>query len=706
MFHQLFNKLKTIEKATLVSAGCACVIGLFLFFSPLGDPLARLSFDVPFLFRPKIPTNDVIIVTMDESTYSDQELNAKYSYPDFDRSTHAEFLKKLKSDGARMVAFDLFFKKQTPEDEKFAAAITNHGNVVLGADLLKIASPDFLGHKLDEPARALRDLPGSRVGLVKVRWDSDGILREFPLERTNAPSFPVAAAEAVGLTARSLTPNQNRYVAYYGDQGTLVWNSYQFAYNSGPGYFKDKIVFIGGKPTIVTLGETTDFFSTPFSRWGGAPMPGVEVHATMFLNLLRHDWLTRLGTGTEFMVILAAGTLFGVVFSRMRPVPGLSWLAGFALVISILAIVLFWSKRVWFDWALVSGVQTTVAWASAALVYSRKLLREKQTIEKEKETILEEKKKLQRLIETIRSKGHSGGAGEEEGQAATTVADIKAMAPDGSELKIDNFVLLKRIGEGAYGEVWLTRSVTKALRAIKIVYRNKFDEQRPFEREFEGVRSFEPISLDHPGWVYILYVGKDAARGFFYYVMEPADDLITGAEIDPETYEPKTLGKLLVENGWLSVDECTSIGVHLADALAALHKAGLVHRDIKPSNIIFVKGLPKLADIGLVTPTREPMSIAGTEGFIPKDKPGTPLADIFALGRTLYQAATGCEPSRHPGLPTSLGKRTDGRELMRLMEIINKACAHFPEDRYQSAAELRDDLQKFQSSLRRRRSRS
>jgi serine/threonine protein kinase len=77
------------------------------------------------------------------------------------------------------------------------------------------------------------------------------------------------------------------------------------------------------------------------------------------------------------------------------------------------------------------------------------------------------------------------------------------------------------------------------------------------------------------------------------------------------------------------------LGLALAEALAHLHSHGLVHRDIKPSNLIFVNGRPKLADIGLVTDASDQCSIVGTEGYLPPDGPGTPAADVFALGKVL-----------------------------------------------------------------------
>ena len=74
-----------------------------------------------------------------------------------------------------------------------------------------------------------------------------------------------------------------------------------------------------------------------------------------------------------------------------------------------------------------------------------------------------------------------------------------------------------------------------------------------------------------------------------------------GGQINPENYTPRTLKSDLQFHGRLPFEECVRIGLALTTALEHLHGNGLVHRDVKPSNIIFVNGVPKLADIGLVT---------------------------------------------------------------------------------------------------------
>ncbi len=249
--------------------------------------------------------------------------------------------------------------------------------------------------------------------------------------------------------------------------------------------------------------------------------------------------------------------------------------------------------------------------------------------------------------------------------------------------------MLGVIGRGGYGEIWLARSLTGALRAVKVVHRETFESERAFNREFEGMSAFEPISRAHAGFVDILHVGRSVASGFFYYVMELADDQVSGAEIDVTRYAPKTLKAELGHT--LPADECLRLGLLLADALGALHREGLAHRDIKPSNIIFVQGDPKLADIGLVAASGQ-RSYVGTEGYVPPEGPGTPQADIYSLGKVLYEISMGKDRLDFPELSSNLDEREDKERLLQLNEVLLKACAHTPNRRYESAEEMRRDL--------------
>jgi len=166
---------------------------------------------------------------------------------------------------------------------------------------------------------------------------------------------------------------------------------------------------------------------------------------------------------------------------------------------------------------------------------------------------------------------------------------------------------------------------------------------------------------------------------------------------DPAGYEPRTLRSDLARLTRLPVAECAETGRSLATGLAQLHRHRLVHRDLKPSNVIFVGGRAKLADIGLVAGLDESRSYVGTEGFVPPEGPGRPTADLFALGRLLYQAATGLGPERFPEIPPDWMDAPDTKALIEFHEILLKLGEGDVRRRYQDAAEVLADLALVQS---------
>ncbi len=243
--------------------------------------------------------------------------------------------------------------------------------------------------------------------------------------------------------------------------------------------------------------------------------------------------------------------------------------------------------------------------------------------------------------------------------------------------EIPDHEVLRKIGGGSYGEVYMASSVTGAMRAVKVVWREDFEDERTFEREFDGVLQYEPISRDHPGLVSLLHIGRSPSDGkkFYYYVMELGDDCETVRDFNPVEYEGRTLSSDMrqADGRPIDVEACIIVGISLAGALAHLHDKGLTHRDVKPANIIFLDGKAQLADIGLVA-VEGGRSFVGTEGFVPPEGPGSAQADLYSLGKVLYEMATGRDRMDFPDLPEELPEGKKRKTWLALNKVICDVC--------------------------------
>ncbi|MCB1091587.1 MAG: serine/threonine protein kinase, partial [Verrucomicrobiae bacterium] len=221
---------------------------------------------------------------------------------------------------------------------------------------------------------------------------------------------------------------------------------------------------------------------------------------------------------------------------------------------------------------------------------------------------------------------------------------------------IPEFKILGRIGGGSYGEVFLARSVTGNFRAVKVVRREDFERERTFEREFEGIQHYEKVSQDHPGLVDVLHAGRNDKEGYYYYVMELADDVETGSDIDIDHYTPRTLASDLKHHRLRSVRECVEVGSLMADALGHLHAAGLTHRDVKPSNVLVTEeGRVCLIDFGIARVaatdddrvTSTGVAVGSPAYMAPEQlrgEPCTPATDVYAVGVMAFELLTGEHP--------------------------------------------------------------
>ena len=286
------------------------------------------------------------------------------------------------------------------------------------------------------------------------------------------------------------------------------------------------------------------------------------------------------------------------------------------------------------------------------------------------------------------------------------------------------------IRRGGYGEVWLARNELGQARAVKVVHRALFDDDRPYYREWEGVLKYEPISRRHENLISILHVGKNDEAGLFYYVMELADNADpdkayigldpkseTGSkvvfgpdrmeltpeqieaaltyDIDLDIYQSRSLKAVIEKRAPLPPSEIFSIIEPLIEALAFLHENGLVHRDIKPSNVLYHDGKPCFADPGLIAVSDANLSLVGTPGYMPPEGPGRATGDVFSMGIMLYEMLTGFDRQSFPSLPDNLVSGDGDKTVTGLNQIFLKACDTKQARRYQNAGEMIGDVHRI-----------
>jgi eukaryotic-like serine/threonine-protein kinase len=254
-----------------------------------------------------------------------------------------------------------------------------------------------------------------------------------------------------------------------------------------------------------------------------------------------------------------------------------------------------------------------------------------------------------------------------------------------------DYRLITRIGGGAYGEVWLAHAPEANYRAVKFVAPPAGRDAAHFDRERRAIQLLRTLRDIPPGIVPILEVRESPAAGFAY-AMELADSERPHWHDCPEHYRPKTIRSELVARRALPLAECIDVGIRLAEALDFLQRHRLVHRDVKPSNVVYLRGQPVLADVGLVADTREADSIVGTPGYAPSEQHGHFSGDIFSLGILLNEISTG-RPSDECAFSPVEEADTDSPGFARWLEILRRASHANPAKRYQTAAALLRDLQ-------------
>lgn len=336
-----------------------------------GSGLARLSYDLPFALKHQQVPEELVMVFLDPKIKAG--LGQSADQP-LDRRFYAQLLDRLTSEGARLVVFDILFdspQAQSNADAEFVEAIRRHGRVVLVGAHIQQWSGDIVTSIALPPIATLKDAAAG-WGLANVPIDPDLEVRTLGTGTEELPSVSWAAAALLGAeTSRDPASRQRaRWLNYYCAPSALNAVNLDHALEANalpPGFFRDKIVVVGSRGEGGISGAERDEFRSPYSVFDelagrrATLAPGATLHAFALLNLVRGDWLNRLTSAQESVLVLIWGVLICIGLLWLRPwsaiVAALLVFCGFTLA----AVWLQARHQLWFSWIAPAGVQTLIA---------------------------------------------------------------------------------------------------------------------------------------------------------------------------------------------------------------------------------------------------------------------------------------------------------------------------------------------------------
>lgn len=354
-----------------VGAVAAVLLAWMFYIEPPGfdQKLTRLSYDLLLLAKPSVTPEEVVVLFQDSESHD--QLKQSYS-SGWDRKIYAQLLRRLKTDGSGPVIFDLYFDTASTNDQDdvvFAAAIRDHGKVVLGEHYEASGEMDFAFGQTLRRTIPILATNAAATGVVQVYLGIDGVVRQLFVGRSHGAggesfsTFTWQAAEIAGapVTKVPARRDRRRWLNYYGPPESVANVSFFRALDQMPaGYFRDKVVLVGVPRALGYTGAGKDTFPSPFLR-GSPTFAGVELHATTVANLLRSDWLSTAPRPLEALLLAAFGLFFGRGLLRFRPLLATAVAIAAMIIIAVASCFLAWRLHFWFPWVTVVAVQIPVA---------------------------------------------------------------------------------------------------------------------------------------------------------------------------------------------------------------------------------------------------------------------------------------------------------------------------------------------------------
>ena len=260
----------------------------------------------------------------------------------------------------------------------------------------------------------------------------------------------------------------------------------------------------------------------------------------------------------------------------------------------------------------------------------------------------------------------------------------------------DRYEIIRSIGEGGMANVYLAQDTILDRKVAVKILRGDLAEDEKFVRRFQR-EAISASSLNDPNIVEVYDVGED--DGKYFIVMEYVQGL--------------TLKQLIKKRGSLTLPEVVDIMLQLTSAVAHAHESYIIHRDIKPQNVIILEdGRVKIMDFGIAVALNageftQTNSVMGTVYYIPPEQANggaaTIKSDIYSLGILMYELVTGHVPFKgdnpvevaikHMNEPIPSICEYDPEMPQSIENIILRASAKNPKNRYESAWDMHEDLE-------------